>query len=164
MRVVYDLPNQKAWEQFFAVQALQSGHGLVGYRGTPYQRGSGIGSLLGGLVRSFLPIAKTVGKTVGKQVLRTGAEVAADALSGRNIGEALEDRGKAGAVRLLVKGVKKMDGQKKQQPVRKRKRQQKGRGLGFRPVKRTAKRPLKPGKLSRAKRVCRDQLGAYLAL
>ena len=139
MRIVYVPHSQKAWEDFFHVTAAQSGHGMIGFRGSAYQRGGGFGSLLGGLFRSFLPVAKSIGKTVGKQALRTGAEVAADALSGRNIGEAFEERGKAGAAKLVKKGMKNLNGKKKKP----RKRPQKGRGLGARPQTRSTTGPVK---------------------
>ncbi len=160
MRILYQPASQKCWEQFFHGQ---TGHGLVGYRGTAYQRGAGFGSLLGGLLQSFLPVAKSIGKTVGKQALRTGAEVAADALSGRNIVNALEHRGKVGASKLIAKGVKKLD---RKTPKRKT-RKQKGHGLGIRPKTTstigTLKRCGKPKAASRKNRLRTDQLGVYLA-
>ena len=169
MRVVYTPHSQKAWENFLSIQ---SGHGMVGYRGSAYQRGSGIGNLLGGLFRSFLPVAKSIGKTVGKQALKTGAEVAADALGGRDIGEAFEERGKAGASRLLAKGVKKL-GNKKKSTAKTRKNQkkkgkpQKGGGLGIRPKSKSTTGSLKGvvrGKnVSRKKKQFTDQLGVYVA-
>lgn len=164
MRIVYVPHNQKVWEHIFKLQAAQSGHGMVGFRGTPYQRGAGFGALFGGLLRSILPVAKTIGKTVGRQALRTGVEVAADALSGRNLGEALEERGKAGAVTLLAKGAKKLGGRKK------KRKQQKGRGLGSRPRnKKTKSPPSLPRatggrrRVSRAKHTRSDQLGLILS-
>lgn len=162
MRTIYVPHSQKAWENFFKVQ---SGHGLLGYRGSTYQRGSGIGSLLGGLLKSFMPVAKTIGKTVGKQALRTGAEVAADALSGVDIGESLKQRGKIGASKLIAKGVRKLDSKKKTLPKRKKARkQQKGRGLGKRPKTKSTTAPVKrTRRASRSKRMHADQLGLYIA-
>ncbi len=162
MRVLYIPHNQKMWEDFFNVQAAQSGHGMVGFRGTAYQRGGGFGSLIGGLLKSFLPVAKTIGKTVGKQALRTGVEVAADALSGRNLGQSFEERGKAGAVKLLAKGAKRLEG-KQQKRKTKKKTNQKGRGLGFRKSTRAATGRLKKTAVSRGRRTHRDQLGVYVA-
>lgn len=159
MRVVYIPHNQKDWEQFFSLKAVQSGAGMIGFRGSAYQRGGGFGSLLGSLFRSFLPIAKTVGKTVGKQALRTGAEVASDALQGRDIGQSFEERGRSGAAKLLVKGMNRLDGKEKKNKRKKRK-PQKGRGLGYRPAKKQVKHRLR---VSRRKRVRRDQLGDYFA-
>jgi hypothetical protein len=68
-----------------------------------------------------LPVLKRAGKSVAKQALQTGMEVANDTLSGKDIGQAIEERGKVGAKKLLKKGNKAMA-----QPKRKRKPQQKG--------------------------------------
>jgi hypothetical protein len=159
MRTTYLPHSQKAWEEVFRLQACQSGHGMVGYKGTQYQRGAGFGSLIGGLVRSFLPVAKNIGKAVGKQALKTGAAVATDALSGRNFAEAAEEHGKAGALKLIQKGVKRLDRKKK---PGKKKKVQKGRGLGYRPKSKPAgSRLAKQKNASRVKRCHRDQLGVY---
>lgn len=46
--------------------------------GSPYQRGHGIGSFLGGLFRSVLPLLKLGAKAIGKEALRTGLHVIED--------------------------------------------------------------------------------------
>lgn len=74
MRIPFVPHRQKDWEAYFKQQALQSGHGLIGFRGTEYQRGAGIGNLFGGLFRSLLPVAKSVARTVGKEALTTEPE------------------------------------------------------------------------------------------
>ena len=56
---------------------MQTGINRV-YIGTPYQRGSGIGSFLGGLFRSILPIFTRGAKAVGKEAWRTGMNVLSD--------------------------------------------------------------------------------------
>ena len=161
-RIRYIPEDPSVWENYFNEQSVQHGRGLLGFRGSQYQRGSGIGSLLGGLFRSILPIAKNVGKTVGKQALRTATEVASDALSGRDVGEALEERAKTGAKKLLRKGVKKLDSN----VSRKRKRvvKQKGFGLGTR-IKSGSRTTVLSAKKRRAlsdqKEALRDQLGAF---
>lgn len=48
------------------------------YIGTPHQRGSGIGSFLGGLFRSILPLFTRGAKVVGKEAWRTGINVLSD--------------------------------------------------------------------------------------
>ncbi len=158
MKTPYVQPSERAWEVFFQ----QTGRGLPGYQGTQYQRGAGIGRLFGSLIRTFIPIAKSVGKTVGKQALKTGAAVAADAISGRNIGESFEEHGKAGAAKLLQKGVKKLD----KKPAKRRKKQQKGRGLGYRSAPRQTRGAIKGAAkrktVSRNKSIHRDQLGRYV--
>lgn len=51
--------------------------------GAPYQRGHGIGSFLGGLFRSVLPLLRQGAKAIGKEALRTGLHVIED-VSGNN--------------------------------------------------------------------------------
>lgn len=51
------------------------------YRGSPYQRGHGIGSFLGGLFRTITPLLKSGAKAVGKEALRTGVNVLSDVVS-----------------------------------------------------------------------------------
>lgn len=56
------------------------GGGGVGriYVGAPYQRGSGIGSFLGGVFRYVLPLIKRSAKAVSKEALNAGLNIAAD--------------------------------------------------------------------------------------
>jgi hypothetical protein len=149
MRITYVPPSEKAWQTYY----LQTGSG---YRGLPYQRGYGLGSVLGSLFRSILPVGKKVLKTVGKQALVTGAQIASDALAGRNVGEAAKEHARSGAGRLIHKAVKHI----KPPTAKKRKRRkptQKGKGLGKRGTKkRTRKAPSKKGKKKKI-----DQLGTY---
>lgn len=114
MRVTYVPIGEKVWLE----NMMQTGHGMSAYSGERFQRGYGLGAIFGPLLRTILPIVKGVGKAVGKQALRTGVEVASDVLQGDNFAQAIKTRGKAGAKRLLTKGVRKL---------------QRGRGLGIRP-------------------------------
>jgi hypothetical protein len=61
----------------------------------------GFGSIFKNIFRVLAPIAKKGLKTVGKEALRVGTSVAADALSGANAVQSLEERGKESAVRML---------------------------------------------------------------
>ncbi len=148
MRQLYIPRNQKDWEGFF--RNGQQGGSLVGFRGSQFpQRGAGIGSIFSSLFRSILPVAKSVGKAVGRQALSSRAEAAADTLAGhRSLGDALELRRRQGASKLIKKGIRKMKkwkGQKgrsrkvvRRNPHRRR-RTQRGRGLGSRPKGTTIK-------------------------
>lgn len=52
----------------------QAGSGIGDfYSGPIYQRGYGIGSFLGGLFRSILPLLKKTGVSIGKEVLNSGS-------------------------------------------------------------------------------------------
>lgn len=58
---------------------MQSGGGsMVYFKGSPYQRGHGIGSFLGGLFRQALPLLKSGARTVGKELLQCGINVLDD--------------------------------------------------------------------------------------
>ncbi len=118
MRQQFNPENFNIWLDYYTGQASQVGYGMVGFRGTPYQRGAGLGSFFRSLFRMAIPIIKSVGSRVGKQALSTGAHVAADVLHGRPIGQALEEHGKAGASNLLKQAGDAL---------------QRGHGLGVRP-------------------------------
>ena len=79
----------------------QAGSGMPVYSGVETQRGHGLGSILGGFMRSAVPLLKSVGKAVGKQVLRSGMDVASDVISGSNVKQAVKNRAREGAMSLL---------------------------------------------------------------
>jgi len=54
------------------------------YAGSSFQKGHGIGSWLGGLFRSILPVLRSGAAAVGKEAARAGSGVLADVASGRN--------------------------------------------------------------------------------
>lgn len=76
----------------------QTGRGLPVYRGQPYQKGhglvSGIGSMLKGAVRG-------IGPTLTPMFKNLGMGVGLDILSGKNIKESLKSRAKQGGMRLV---------------------------------------------------------------
>lgn len=85
----------------------QAGHGLPVFAGARIQKGHGIGSILGGLARMVMPLAKQVLPIVKKQALRTGARVVGDLIQGRSLKSAAKKRAfQAGqeAVHQLVGG------------------------------------------------------------
>lgn len=65
---------------YYYADSQRGGSGGVGriYVGAPYQRGSGIGSFLGGIFRYVLPLIKRSAKAVGKEALNAGLNIAAD--------------------------------------------------------------------------------------
>ncbi|KAK3920749.1 Poly(U)-specific endoribonuclease-C [Frankliniella fusca] len=76
----------------------QAGGGQY-YAGSSYQKGHGIGSWLGGLFRTVLPLLKSGATAVGREAARAGAHVLADVASGdpfadsakRHAGEAVQN-------------------------------------------------------------------------
>uniref|UniRef100_A0A915IXL3 Uncharacterized protein n=1 Tax=Romanomermis culicivorax TaxID=13658 RepID=A0A915IXL3_ROMCU len=75
-------------------QAEQTVYGqLVGFKGTPYQHGGGLGSFFGALSRMAVPVIKSAAGHVGKQGLAAGAHIAGDLAQGRPIRKSLEEHG-----------------------------------------------------------------------
>lgn len=56
------------------------GHALPVYRGYASQYGYGLGNVLGGLVRSALPMIGNIAKSAGAKLLKTGLDAAGNAL------------------------------------------------------------------------------------
>lgn len=95
------------YQQYYANQA-GSGIGAI-YRGAPYQRGHGIGSFLGGIFRSILPLFKTGARVVGKEALRTGSNILGDLVENRSAKESFRDRLQEAGVNLKRKADEKID-------------------------------------------------------
>ena len=72
--------------------ARQAGGSLPYFAGAQYQRGHGLGSLFGGLLRSVMPLLKRGAVDLGRGALKTGARIADDVLSGQNIKTAAKRR------------------------------------------------------------------------
>lgn len=60
------------YSQYFIHQA-QTGSGMGYYSGMHSQRGHGLGSFLGGLFRTVLPLLKTGARVLGNEALKAGA-------------------------------------------------------------------------------------------
>ena len=80
------------------------GGALPYFAGAQYQRGHGLGSLFGGLLRSAMPLIKRGAVALGKGVLKTGVRVADDVMSGQSIKKAIK-RSVADAGRNLMRGL-----------------------------------------------------------
>ncbi len=97
VRIVFVPFNDKIWFDYYINQAKQSGHGLGGFQGVPYQRGNGLGSFFGRLFHSILPVAKRIGKsalkTIGQEALHMGTNVIGDLSDGTNVKESFKRRG-----------------------------------------------------------------------
>lgn len=77
--------------------SLQNGGGRGGgiprvFAGSPYQRGHGIGSFLGGLFRRVLPYLGKGLRAVGKEALRAGMNVIEDVGNNTPLREAVKNR------------------------------------------------------------------------
>ena len=75
--------------EYYRDQALgkqQTGYGF--YTGLPWQRGYGIGGLLGAFARQFVPILKPLAQAAGKKLLHAGASFVSDIIDGKPVGAA----------------------------------------------------------------------------
>ena len=72
--------------------ARQAGGALPYFAGAQYQRGHGLGSMFGGLLRSAMPLIKRGAVALGRGALKTGVRIAGDVLSGQNIKTAAKRR------------------------------------------------------------------------
>lgn len=79
------------------------------YTGSRYQRGNGVGSWLGGLLRKILPYVASGAKAVGKEALRAGARVVDDVTNnGVNLKEAFKTRARESRKTLRNKAADKL--------------------------------------------------------
>lgn len=95
------------YENYYAHQA-GSGIGVI-YRGAPYQRGHGIGSFLGGLFRSVLPLFSSGARAIGKEALSAGVGLLSDMVSARPMEESIKNRLKEASTNLKRKADDKID-------------------------------------------------------
>ena len=105
MHVDFD-PLQVDWSTFSPEFTQYGGYNI--FRGVPYQRGAGVGSVFRSLMRYLLPI----GKTIARQGLESGNRVLTNVLEGKDLKESLVDEGKTGIKNLLEKAVNNLDSQK----------------------------------------------------
>lgn len=89
------------YEDYYSHQA-GSGVGVI-YKGTPYQRGHGIGSFLGGLFRSVLPLLSSGARAIGKEALSTGVGVLSDMFNAQPIDDSIKTRLKEATTNLKRK-------------------------------------------------------------
>jgi hypothetical protein len=113
MHVDFD-PVKVEWSSL-----LESGDGeqFGGYnvfRGVPFQRGSGLGSVFRSFLRYLIPIGKQIGLAVGHEGLRTGNRVLSNVLEGKDLKDTLVSESKAGIKNLLDKASSNMERQKGQ--------------------------------------------------
>jgi hypothetical protein len=86
----------------------QAGSGVV-FRGTPNQKGHGLGKIFGGLFRAAIPLLKSGAKAVGKQAIHTGIDIARDVSLGKPVKESLKRRFEEGAEGLVNKAKRKIE-------------------------------------------------------
>jgi hypothetical protein len=106
MHVDFD-PFTIEWSAFTNPESNQNRNFQVGgyaiFRGMPYQRGNGLGSVFRRLFRYLLPIGKEIGTAIGRQGMETGSRVLSSVLEGKDLKQSLVDEGKTGLKSLLDK-------------------------------------------------------------
>lgn len=95
------------YENYYSHQA-GSGVGVI-YKGSPYQRGHGIGSFLGGLFRSVLPLLSSGVRVVGKEALNAGVGLLSDMVQARPMEASIKNRLKQVSTNLKRKADDKID-------------------------------------------------------
>ena len=121
-RAEYVAPTDIVYKNYYINQA---GHGIPVYRGSGIQRGHGLGSILGGLLRSAAPLMKSAAKTIGREALNFGVGLAKDALSGEDVKTSAEKRGRLLGTNLLDSVVQPQQRSKKRKTVGNKRRQPK---------------------------------------
>lgn len=120
MHVYFNPEDYTIWLDYYTGQAAQTGYGVDGFHGVPYQRGAGLGSFFRSLFRMAVPVLKSVGRNVGKHALTAGANIATDIVKGRPLFESAKDHSRRETSHLLDDASKAL--------------QQSGQGLGIRPT------------------------------
>lgn len=95
--------------QYYSDQAGGGGGVKNVFAGSTFQRGSGIGSFLGGLLRKIVPYLASGAKAVGKEAARAGVNVLDDVVNNRvNFKEAVSTRAKESGRNLKRKAAEKL--------------------------------------------------------
>ncbi|XP_024943873.1 uncharacterized protein LOC112494814, partial [Cephus cinctus] len=80
------------------------------FAGSPYQRGHGIGSFLGGLFRRVLPLLSRGARAVGKEAVRAGMNILTDVSErGAPLKQAFRTRAAESGMNLKRKAEAKID-------------------------------------------------------
>lgn len=134
----------------------QAGSGMGDiYSGPIYQKGYGIGSFLGGLFRSVLPLLKRGGVALGKEVLNSGANFIKDVENNVSAREAFNSRSRETLENLKRKAMY-GEGYKTGGKHRKRQLHSANRAARSKPKKRKIVRKKKPA-LKRKKKSTRKK-------
>jgi hypothetical protein len=122
--------SRDLYEQYYS---RQNGGEITPYVGRRFQKGHGLGNLLGGLFRNIiLPFGKSLlphGKTLLKTAMKTGSQVVGDVLQGQSVKESAKRRIPEGIKEtidnVILQSPPKVE--KKPQPTAKKKKKKKRR-------------------------------------
>jgi len=92
--------SRDLYEEYYS---RQNGGEIPVFAGRRFQRGHGLGSILGGFFRRLvLPFFKAHGKHMLANAVKTGMEVADDVLEGQSVKESAKKRIPAGIKRTVL--------------------------------------------------------------
>lgn len=113
--------SRDLYEEYYS---RQNGGEIPVFAGRRFQRGHGLGSILGGFFRRLvLPFIKTHGKGMLTSALKTGMEVADDVLEGKSVKESAKRRVPEG-IKRTVQHLSRQSGSgvKRSRPVKRKRR------------------------------------------
>ena len=146
------------YTDYYLRQAEGRGYGGA-YHGSS-QKGDGLGSFLGGLLRRVYPLLKSGAKALGTEALSTGVNLLRDAISGKSMKDSVRTRVTEAGTNLTGKAARKMEtmvGSGYKRPKRKRPAQSRASTKR----RKTSKAPKKKRKTKKkaVKRLKRDLFG-----
>ena len=96
-------PDEVDWHAYFQRQCQQTGAGADGpfFAGSMYQRGAGIGSVFGKLLRFLVPLFKAAGAEIGREGLAVGSRVLGSVAEGQLLKDAAVNELSTGAQNVL---------------------------------------------------------------
>lgn len=99
-------PHPRHYEDYYIRQV---GHGGPVFQGSKTQKGFGLGGILGGILKSAMPLIKQGAKTLGREALRAGVGITQDVLEGRNLRTSAKTRLKRAGRSLTQQAIHGMD-------------------------------------------------------
>jgi len=93
------------------------------FRGSPYQKGHGLGSLFSSLARFAVPLLKRGAKYLGRRALQTGVEIARDVVEDKQDWREATKRRLKSTANTIMDDVEKKIQQGGKRPYKKRKKQ-----------------------------------------
>ena len=89
--------SRDLYEEYYS---RQNGGEILVFAGSKFQRGHGLGSILGGFFRRLvLPFLKTNGKMMLENAMKTGVDVVGDVIDGKSIKSSVKTHVPAGIKR-----------------------------------------------------------------
>ena len=88
-------------DPYMSYYPQQAGHGMPVFMGSRTQKGHGLGSILGGLVKMVAPLAKQALPVIKRQAARTASTIVGDIVRGQPIKKAVKRRAVEAGIGLV---------------------------------------------------------------